>query len=106
MDIYKAVTIMLVEDDPGDQKLIKTSLKSQHITNTPLVVSSGEEALEYLQKTKINNENIYVHSLNGTIVTTSRTIISIYENFQNEDGSINIPTVLQKWMGKSKIETK
>ncbi|OHB50771.1 MAG: hypothetical protein A2Y10_01735 [Planctomycetes bacterium GWF2_41_51] len=58
MDIYKAVTIMLVEDDPGDQKLIKTSLKSQHITNTPLIVSSGEEALEYLQRTKINNEAV------------------------------------------------
>ena len=29
MEIYKAVTIMLVEDDPGDQKLIKTSLKSR-----------------------------------------------------------------------------
>ncbi|OQA04246.1 MAG: Response regulator rcp1 [Planctomycetes bacterium ADurb.Bin401] len=52
MDIYKAVTIMLVEDDPGDQKLIKTSLKAQHITNTPTVVGSGEEALEYLRKTK------------------------------------------------------
>ena len=57
-------------------------------------------------KTKVNNENVFVHSLNGTIVTTSRTMIAIYENFQNEDGSINIPTVLQKWMGKSKIETK
>jgi CheY-like chemotaxis protein len=52
MEIYKAVTIMLVEDDPGDQKLIKTSLKEQKITNTPLVFSCGEDALEYLQKTK------------------------------------------------------
>lgn len=57
-------------------------------------------------KTKINNENIYVHSLNGTIATTSRTIIAIMENFQNEDGSINIPEVLQKWMGKEKIVTR
>jgi len=52
MEYYKAVTIMLVEDDPGDQKLIKTSLREQHITNTPVVVGSGEEALEYLHKTK------------------------------------------------------
>lgn len=55
MDIYKAVTIMLVEDDPGDQKLIKTSLKAQRITNTPVVVGSGEEALEYLEKTKTDD---------------------------------------------------
>ncbi|HAL44629.1 MAG TPA: hypothetical protein DCP47_01710 [Phycisphaerales bacterium] len=52
MEIYKAVTIMLVEDDPGDQKLIKTSLKEQKITNMPLVFNCGEDALEYLQKTK------------------------------------------------------
>jgi len=35
-----------------------------------------------------------------------RTIIAILENYQNEDGSINIPSVLQKWMGKSKIQNK
>jgi CheY-like chemotaxis protein len=52
MEIYKAVTIMLVEDDPGDQKLIKTSLKEQKITNTPLVFGCGEDALDYLQKIK------------------------------------------------------
>lgn len=57
-------------------------------------------------KTKINNENVYVHSLNGTIATTSRTVIAIYENFQNEDGSVSIPLALQKWMGKEKIEVR
>jgi len=54
-------------------------------------------------KYKENNENKFVHTLNGTISTTSRTIIAILENFQNEDGSVNIPQVLQKWMGKGKI---
>ncbi len=52
MNLYKAATIMLVDDDPGDQKLIKMSLESQHITNTPIVVSSAEEAHEYLEKSK------------------------------------------------------
>ncbi len=52
MNLYKAVTIMLVEDDPGDQKLIKMSLNNQRITNMPIVASSAEEALEYLQKSK------------------------------------------------------
>lgn len=57
-------------------------------------------------KTKKDNENIYVHTLNGTISTTSRTVIAILENFQQEDGSVLIPKVLQKWMGKEKIEVK
>jgi seryl-tRNA synthetase len=57
-------------------------------------------------KTKVDNENVYVHSLNGTVATSSRTIIAILENFQNEDGSVNIPLALQKWMDKEKIEIK
>lgn len=57
-------------------------------------------------KTKIDGENKYVHTLNGTILALGRAMISIYENFQNEDGSVNIPPVLQSYMGKEKIEVK
>jgi CheY-like chemotaxis protein len=53
MDIYKTVTIMLVEDDLGDQKLIRMSLKEQRIVNTPIVAATAEEALDYLAKSKI-----------------------------------------------------
>jgi CheY-like chemotaxis protein len=42
------VTILLVEDDPGDQKLIKTSLKDQRIANDLYIVDSAEEALDFL----------------------------------------------------------
>ena len=52
MSIYEAVRIMLVEDDMGDQKLIKMSLKQQRIANVPVVASSGEEAVDYLEKCK------------------------------------------------------
>jgi seryl-tRNA synthetase len=45
----------------------------------------------------------YVHMINGTAVAISRTLIAILENFQEEDGSVRIPKVLQKWMGKSKM---
>jgi CheY-like chemotaxis protein len=57
MDIYKTVTIMLVEDDLGDQKLIKMSLKEQRIANMPVVASSAEEALEYLEKNKMEDHD-------------------------------------------------
>ncbi len=56
MEIYKSVTIMLVEDDPGDQKLIKSSLKEQRIANTPIVFCCGEDALEHLKKCKDENK--------------------------------------------------
>lgn len=48
----------------------------------------------------------YVHMLNGTAIATSRTPVAILENFQTENGSVKIPEVLQKWMGKEKIEVK
>ncbi|KKR11152.1 MAG: seryl-tRNA synthetase, partial [Candidatus Woesebacteria bacterium GW2011_GWA1_39_21] len=43
------------------------------------------------------------HMLNGTAIATSRTPIAILENYQNEDGSVTVPEVLRKWMGKDKI---
>ncbi len=45
----------------------------------------------------------FVHTLNGTVFAIGRTIIAILENYQQKDGSIVIPKVLQKWMGKEKI---
>lgn len=52
---------------------------------------------------KKNGETDFIHMLNGTAVVMSRVPIAILENYQNEDGSVNVPTVLQKWMGKEKI---
>ncbi|MCX6802384.1 MAG: serine--tRNA ligase [Candidatus Diapherotrites archaeon] len=40
-----------------------------------------------------------VHTLNSTALATSRIIRAILENFQNEDGSIEVPKVLQPYMG-------
>ncbi len=45
----------------------------------------------------------FVHTLNGTAIVTSRFPIAIFENYQQEDGSILIPKVLQNFMGKDKI---
>ena len=42
------IKILLVEDDPADQKLIKASLKSQKVANDLSIVSSGEEGIDYL----------------------------------------------------------
>ena len=48
MENLKLIKIMLVEDDPGDQKLIQKSLANQRIANEIIVVESGEEAFDYL----------------------------------------------------------
>ena len=52
---------------------------------------------------KTNEETQYVHTLNSTLVATSRVLVSIMENFQTKDGHIIIPKVLQKYMGKNII---
>ena len=44
-------------------------------------------------------ETALVHTLNGTAIVTSRLPIAIFENFQTEKGTIEIPKVLQKYMG-------
>lgn len=54
-------------------------------------------------KFKTKDENKFVHILNGTAFAIGRTIIAIMENYQNEDGSIRVPEVLRKWVGKEKI---
>lgn len=48
-------------------------------------------------------ETEFVHTLNGTGVTTSRFPIAILENYQNADGSITVPEALRKYMGKDLI---
>jgi len=52
---------------------------------------------------KTNEETQFVHTLNGTLVAIERTMVAIMENNQMEDGHIEIPNVLQKYMGNKKI---
>jgi len=46
----------------------------------------------------------YVHMLNATAFAIGRTLIAILENYQQKDGSIKIPKVLQKYIGKKEIK--
>jgi seryl-tRNA synthetase len=45
----------------------------------------------------------FVHTLNGTAVATTRAILAILENFQQADGSVEVPAVLRPWVGKDRI---
>jgi len=50
-----------------------------------------------------NGEKVVVHTLNNTVVATSRVLIAIMENNQQKDGSIKIPKPLQKYMNGKKV---
>lgn len=54
-------------------------------------------------KVRRNGGTEYLHTLNGTAFALGRAMIAIYENYQNEDGSITIPTVLQPFIGATVI---
>ena len=43
-------------------------------------------------------------TLNGTLVAVPRMIVAILENNQNADGSVNVPTALQPYIGKAKFD--
>jgi seryl-tRNA synthetase len=48
------------------------------------------------------DENVkpeFVHTLNGSGLAAGRTLVAILENYQQEDGSVRVPSVLQPYMG-------
>ena len=48
---------------------------------------------------KEDKKNRFVHTLNGSSMAVGRTLVAIMENYQNEDGSIEIPSVLKPYLG-------
>ena len=56
------------------------------------------QAMRMGAKYKTINGNEYVGTLNGSGLAVGRLMISLLENNQNEDGSINIPNILKKYM--------
>jgi len=53
-------------------------------------------------RNKTNEETRFVHTLNSTLVATERTMVAIIENCQTEKQTIEVPMVLQKYMGDIK----
>jgi len=72
-------------------------------------VSSISNALDYQArrgniKYKEDGVNKYLHTLNGSGLATSRIIPAILEQYQQKDGFVKIPKVLQKYMNKKVIK--
>ena len=47
---------------------------------------------------KDGKKNILAHTLNGSSLAVGRTLLAIMENYQREDGTVEIPEVLKKYM--------
>ncbi len=50
-------------------------------------------------------KNEFVHTLNGSGLAVGRTLVAVLENYQQADGSVIIPEVLQPYMGGMKVLT-
>ncbi|CAL4321350.1 serine--tRNA ligase [Buchnera aphidicola] len=51
----------------------------------------------------LKNKNVYVHTLNGSALAIGRTLASILENYQLQDGSIKVPKILRNYMNGLKF---
>jgi seryl-tRNA synthetase len=73
------------------------------VTSTSNCTDYQARRLNVRYKNKNEKGTHFVHTLNGTAVAISRALIAILENYQQADGSIGVPTVLQPWVQKKVI---
>lgn len=59
--------------------------------------------IKYLDK---KGERHVLNTLNNTVIATSRMMVAILENYQQKDGTVKVPLVLQKYFGKKVIGEK
>lgn len=77
--------------------------RETHSTSTCTDYQSRGLNVKYKDK---DGKSQFVHTLNGTAFAVGRMIIAIIENYQTKDGEIEIPEVLQKYMGVDKIKSQ
>lgn len=80
---------------------VPTQEKYREVTSTSTTGDFQSRRLNI--KYREGEDKKYVQILNGTAFAIGRTIIAILENYQQEDGSVLVPEVLQKYTGFDKI---
>ncbi len=80
---------------------VPTQEKYRELTSTSTVTDFQSRRLN--MKYQDGDQKKYLQVLNGTAFST-RPLVAILENYQQEDGSVVIPEVLRKYIGKDKIE--
>jgi seryl-tRNA synthetase len=74
-------------------------------TSTTTDFQSRRLNIKYRKNPSVDGKTEFVNILNGTAFST-RPIVAILENFQQEDGSVIVPKVLKKYLGFEKISKK
>ncbi|MDO8443625.1 MAG: serine--tRNA ligase [Candidatus Azambacteria bacterium] len=74
----------------------QSQYRETHSTSNDTDFQSRRLNIKY--KKEATGKNEYVHTLNGTALAIGRILIAIMENYQQEDGAIKIPKVLEKYM--------
>ncbi len=73
------------------------------VTSTSNCTDYQARRLDIRYRTKGQKGTKFLHTLNGTAIAISRALIAVLENYQQADGSIAVPEVLQAVMGKETI---
>lgn len=76
----------------------------REVTSTSTVTDFQSRGLN--MKYQDGPDKKYLHVLNGTAYSMNRPIIAILENYQQKDGLIAVPQVLQKYLGKDVIKPR
>ena len=76
------------------------------VTSTSNCTDYQARRLNARFKVKGEKGTKFVHTLNGTAIAISRAMIAVLENYQQADGSIVVPEVLQAFVGKERIEPR
>jgi seryl-tRNA synthetase len=76
------------------------------VTSTSNCTDFQARRLNIRYKVKGEKGTRFLHTLNGTAIAVARALIAILENYQQADGSVLIPDVLQSWVGKERIEAR
>jgi seryl-tRNA synthetase len=78
--------------------------KYGEVTSTSTVTDFQSRRLN--MRYQDGDQRKYLNVLNGTAFSMNRPIVAILENYQQEDGSVVIPEILRKYMGKDSITPK
>jgi len=80
--------------------------RETHSISTTTDFQARRLNIKFQEDSGADREKKFVHILNGTAFAIGRILIAIIENYQEEDGSVTIPKILQKYIGKTVIKPK
>lgn len=101
---YRVVSLCTGDMGFGAAKTydLEVWLPAQHTYREISSVSNCEAFQARRLKARFKNaegKTEFVHTLNGSGLAVGRTLVAVLENYQNADGSVTIPAVLQAYMG-------